>query len=173
MPRWCASSSAVVRPCQPQLRATLIKAWAISCWTMYNAWGMKQRCGNAHILDGSPTTAGTMRMPAWSAQVWTRHQVENHQMKSSIAVVCSQIVQAPSPALGILKNTPQMWCVPGTYKWIPVLTSDSPSKWSRWKISMAAPMTSLRFLTAHEVNHFRWGDSALKQPQYLPLPQAT
>lgn len=51
------------------------------------------------------------------------------QMKFSIVVVCSRIVQAPSPVLGILKNTLQMWSVPGTYKWIPVLTSDSPSKW--------------------------------------------
>lgn len=52
------------------------------------------------------------------------------QMKISNVVVCSQIVQAPSLVLGILKNIPPMWCVPGTYKWIPALTSDSPLKWS-------------------------------------------
>ena len=48
----------------------------------------------------------------------------------SSVVVCSQIVQAPSPVLGILKNIPPMCYVPGTYEWIAALTSDSPLKWS-------------------------------------------
>lgn len=40
------------------------------------------------------------------------------------------MLQAPSPALGTLKSTPRMWCVPGTYKWTSGLMSNLHSRWS-------------------------------------------